>query len=56
MIADDSDGGNDHGPDSNVAINKDINVYEGHGFSSDNQEMGLNLSDFTFGMKFPCRV
>ena len=43
--ADDSDGGNDHGPDSNVAINKDINVYEDHYFSSDIQAMGLILID-----------
>jgi len=43
--ADDSDGGNDHGPDSDVEINKEINVYEDHYFSSDIQAMGLILID-----------
>ena len=43
--ADDSDGGKDHGPDSNVEINKEINVYEDHYFTSDIQAMGLILID-----------
>ena len=42
---DDSDGGKDHGPDSNVEINKEINVYEDHYFTSDIQAMGLILID-----------
>lgn len=43
--ADDSDGGKDHGPDSDVEINKEINVYEDHYFTSDIQAMGLILID-----------
>ena len=43
--ADDSDGGKDHGPDSDIEINKDINVYEDHYFSSDIQALGLILID-----------
>ena len=43
--ADDSDGGKDQGPDSNVEINKEINVYEDHYFTSDIQAMGLILID-----------
>ena len=43
--ADDSDGGKDRGPDSDVEINKEINVYEDHYFSSDIQALGLILID-----------
>ena len=43
--ADDSDGEQNHGPDSNVEINKEINVYQDHYFTSDVQALGLILID-----------
>ena len=43
--ADDSNGERDHGPDSDVEINKEINVYQDHYFTSDVQALGLILID-----------
>ena len=43
--ADESNGDKEHGPDSNVKINKEINVYEDHYLTSDIQAMGLILID-----------
>jgi len=43
--ADESNGNKDHGPDSDVEINKEINVYEDHYLTSDIQALGLILID-----------